>query len=212
MKKIDYSKFDGSIEIVPKKPVKIIDEKQNDYFTTGSRSFGDPIIKGMNPVAAIESIVSGALSTISNIAQCITMVSVEKQRTKQIEAQARVQIGESIQQTERIRVQERETTRRFKIQCKASLRKMKQELEILRETNRSRERELSNNHEIDLKILDSLDRIVKTLVEENNGICQLILDMNGNDKDFEEILHLSGNNNNSLIEIAKEIVKVRGNR
>lgn len=89
---------------------------------------------------------------------------------------------------------------------------MKQELEILRETNRSRERELSNNHEIDLKILDSLDRIVKTLVEENNGICQLILDMNGNDKDFEEILHLSGNNNNSLIEIAKEIVKVRGNR
>lgn len=86
MKKIDYSKFDGSIEIVPKKPVKIIDEKQNDYFTTGSRSFGDPIIKGMNPVAAIESIVSGALSTISNIAQCITMVSVEKQRTKQIEA------------------------------------------------------------------------------------------------------------------------------
>lgn len=212
MKKIDFSKFDGSIEIVPKKPVKIIDEKQNDYFTTGSRSFGDPIIKGMNPVAAIESIVSGALSTISNIAQCITMVSVEKQRTKQIEAQARVQIGESIQQTERIRVQERETTRRFKIQCKASLRKMKQELEILRETNRSRERELSNNHEIDLKILDSLDRIVKTLVEENNGICQLILDMNGNDKDFEKILHLSGNNNNSLIEIAKKIVKVRGYR
>jgi|GEM_PF-4976397 hypothetical protein len=212
MKKIDFSKFDGSIEIVPKKPVKIIDEKQNDYFTTGSRSFGDPIIKGMNPVAAIESIVSGALSTISNIAQCITMVSVEKQRTKQIEAQARVQIGESIQQTERIRVQERETTRRFEIQCKASLRKMKQELEILRETNRSRERELSNNHEIDLKILDSLDRIVKTLVEENNGICQLILDMNGNDKDFEKILHLSGNSNNSLIEISKKIVEVRGDR
>jgi hypothetical protein len=212
MKKIDFSKFDGSIEIVPKKPVKIIDEKQNDYFTTGSRSFGDPIIKGINPVAAIESIVSGALSTISNIAQCITMVSVEKQRTKQIEAQARVQIGESIQQTERIRVQERETTRRFEIQCKASLRKMKQELEILRETNRSRERELSNNHEIDLKILDSLDRIVKTLVEENNGICQLILDMNGNDKDFEKILHLSGNSNNSLIEISKKIVEVRGDR
>lgn len=212
MKKIDFSKFDGSIEIVPKKPVKIIDEKQNDYFTTGSRSFGDPIIKGMNPVAAIESIVSGALSAISNIAQCITMVSVEKQRTKQIEAQARVQIGESIQQTERIRVQERETTRRFEIQCKASLRKMKQELEILRETNRSRERELSNNHEIDLKILDSLDRIVKTLVEENNGICQLILDMNGNDKDFEKILHLSGNSNNSLIEISKKIVEVRGDR
>ena len=210
MKKIDYSKFDGSIEIVPKKSVKIIDEKQNDYFTTGSRSFGDPIIKGMNPVAAIESIVSGALSTISNIAQCITMVSVEKQRTKQIEAQARVQIGESIQQTERIRVQERETTKRFEIQCKASLRKMKQELEILRETNRSRERELSNNHEIDLKILDSLDRIVKTLVEKNNGICQLILDMNGNDKDFEGILHLSGNTNNSLIEIAKKIVELRG--
>ena len=212
MKKIDFSKFDGSIEIVPKKPVKIIDEKQNDYFTTGSRSFGDPIIKGINPVAAIESIVSGALSTISNIAQCITMVSVEKQRTKQIEAQARVQIGESIQQTERIRVQERETTRRFEIQCKASLRKRKQELEILRETNRSRERELSNNHEIDLKILDSLDRIVKTLVEENNGICQLILDMNGNDKDFEKILHLSGNSNNSLIEISKKIVEVRGDR
>ena len=92
MNKMNYSNFDDSVEIVPESSVEIIDIKQNSNLPTISRQAGDSIANAISPVAAISSVVNTALGTISDISKCIAIVSIEKQRTKQVEAQARVQI------------------------------------------------------------------------------------------------------------------------
>lgn len=209
MKKMNYSNFDDGSEIIPANSVEIIDIKQDNNLSTVSRQVGGNVASAINPVPAIASVVNTALDTISDISKCIAMVSIEKQKTKQIEAQARIQIEESIQQTNRIRIQEKENTKRLIIQCKTDLAKKEQELKMLRETNRSREAELTQNHHLYMEQLDDLNKIVENIMNDKNIIHQLIPSVISDNQGLETLVHSLNDINTKLVEISKEIVELK---
>lgn len=209
MNKMNYSNFDDSAEIVPASSVEIIEVKPNSNLLTEGRQAGNSIANAINPVAAIVSVVNTTLGTISDISKCFAVVSIEKQRTKQVEAQARAQIKESIQQTNRIRIQEKENTKRLVIQCKKDLANKELELKMLREINRSREVEVNQNHRLYMKQLDDLNKIIENIMNDKNIIHQLILDMVDDSKGLETLLHSLNDINTKLVEISKQIVELK---
>lgn len=209
MKKMNYSNFDEGVEVIPASSVEIMDIKQNSNLPTVSGQVGGTIANAISPVAAIAGVVNTALGTISDISKCFAMVSIEKQRTKQVEAQARVQIEESIQQTNRVRIQEKENTKRLVIQCKTDLANKEQELKMLRETNRSREAELNQNHKLYMEQLDDLNKIIENIMNDKNVIHQLIPDMVGDSQGLETLLHSLNDINTKLVDISKEIVELK---
>ena len=103
MKKMNYSNFEDNVEIISSSSVDILDTQRNENMATSKmQSTGGSIANAINPVVAVASVVN---TIISDISKCIAIVSIEKQRTKQVKAQARIQIEESIQQTNRIKIQ-----------------------------------------------------------------------------------------------------------
>lgn len=209
MNKMNYSNFDDSAEVVPANSAEIIDTKQISSLPTEGRQVGNPIANAISPVAAIASVANTTLGTISDISKCIVMVAIEKQRTKQVEAQAHVQIEESIQQTNRIRIQEKENMKRLLIQCKTDLAKKEQELKMLRETNRSRETEVNQNHRLYMEQLDDLNKIIENIMNDKNIIYRLISDMVGDSQGLETLLHSLNDINIKLVEISKEVVGLK---
>lgn len=210
MKKMNYSNYEDNVEIIPGSSVEVLDTQRNENMPTSRpQSTGGSVANAINPVMAIASVVNTALGTISDISKCIAMVSVEKQRTKQVEAQARAQIEESIQQTNRIRIQEKENTKRLIIQCKTDLANKEYELKKLREENRFRQVELSQNHRLYIEQLNDLNKIVENVMGDKNVILQLIPDMVGDRRGLESLLHSLNDINTRLVEISKEIVELK---
>lgn len=210
MKKMNYSNYEDNVEIIPGSSVEVLDTQRNENMPTSRpQSTGGSVANAINPVMAIASVVNTALGTISDISKCIAMVSVEKQRTKQVEAQARAQIEESIQQTNRIRIQEKENTKRLIIQCKTDLANKEYELKKLREENRFRQVELSQNHRLYIEQLNDLNKIVENVMGDKNVILQLIPDMVGDRQGLESLLHSLNDINTRLVEISKEIVELK---
>lgn len=209
MKKMNYSNFDDSVEVIPVSSVEIVDVKQNKSFSTVSGQASATIANTINPVVAITSVVNTVLSTISDITKCIAMVSIERQKTKQIEAQVRVQREEAIQRTNTIRIQEKENTKRFILQCKTDLEKKEQELKIIRENNRLKEYELKQDHKLYMEQLDNLNKIVENIMNDKNIICRLILERGDEGQGLETLLHFFNNINTKLVEISKEIVELK---
>ena len=211
MKKMNYSNFEDNVEIIPATSVEVIDAQQHGALATvnGQASGSGSIANAISPASAILSVINTALGTISNISNCIATVSIEKQRTKQIKAQASAQIEESIQQTNRIRIQEKESTKRLIIQCKADLANKEYELKKLREENRTREVELRSNHRLYIEQLEALNKIVENIIGEKNIILQLITDMVGDSNGLETLLHSLDDINTKLVEISKEIAELK---
>lgn len=211
MKKMNYSNFEDNVEIIPATSVEVIDAQQHGPLATvnGQASGSGSIANAISPASAILSVINTALGTISNISNCIATVSIEKQRTKQIKAQASAQIEESIQQTNRIRIQEKESTKRLIIQCKADLANKEYELKKLREENRTREVELRRNHRLYIEQLDALNKIVENIIGDKNIILQLITDMVVDSNGLETLLHSLNDINTKLVEISKEIAELK---
>lgn len=210
MKKMNYSNFEDKVEIVPASSVEVVDVQRNESLPTSmEQARGGTIANELSPVTIIESIVNTALGTITDISKCVAMVSIEKQRTKQVEAQVRTQIEESIQQTNRKKIQEKESTKRLIIQCKTDLLNKKYELKKLREENQSREVELSRNHRLYIEQLDDLNKIVENIMSDKNTILQIIPDVVGDSQGLETLLHSLNDINTKLVEISKEIVELK---
>lgn len=209
MKKLNYSNFDDVVEVVPASSVEIIDVKQNGNLPTVNGQVCEAIVNTISPVAAIVNVANKALWTISDISKCIAMVSIEKQRTRQVEAQAQIQIEESIQQTNRIRIQEKENTKRILIQCKTELAKKEQDLKMLREANRYKETELIQDHKLYIEQLDNLNKIVDNIMIDKNKIYHLIPNAIEDSQKLEILLHFLNDINTQLVDISKEIVKLR---
>lgn len=210
MKKMNYSNFEDNIEIIPASSVEVLDIQRNENSPTAMvQSSGDFIANAISPAMAIANLANTALGTISDISKCITMVSIEKQRTKQVEAQACVQIEESIQQTNRSRIQEKEITKRLIIQCKANLANKEHELKKLRKDNLFREKKLNQNHRLYIESLDLLSKMVESITDEKNSFLKLIPNMVDNSQNLEMWLHYLNNINTNLVEISKKIVELK---
>lgn len=208
MTKFNYSNYDNTLE-----SHEVIDITPQKKFLTTNKQTNFPVISRMPTISKINysvTIIEKLLDTINNISNCITMISIEKQKTRQIEIQAQVQIEEFFQQTNRIKIQEEEYTKRFIAQCNTDLKQKEYELKKLCMTNKLKENKLKIKHKQYMEELNYLNKIVESLLNDKNKVIYPYILNKINDDDTQEKLLKEWNNiNNNLIEISKAIVMLK---
>lgn len=208
MTKFNYSNYDNTLE-----SHEVIDITPQKNFLTTNKQTNFPVISRTPTISKINysvTIIEKLLDTINNISNCITMISIEKQRTRQIEIQAQVQIEEFFQQTNRIKIQEEEYTKRFIAQCNTDLKQKEYELKKLCMTNKLKENKLKIKHKQYMEELNYLNKIVESLLNDKNKVIYPYILNKINDNDTQEKLLKEWNNiNNNLIEISKAIVMLK---
>lgn len=213
MKKMNYSNYEENeekVEMIPASSVEVLETRPNMSFSSiSTQSSIDSMANAISPVAALTSVLNTALGAITDIGKCITIVAVEKEKTKQIEAAARVQIEESIQQTNRIRIQEQEQTDRLIIQCKADLKTQEYELKKLCETNRSREVEINQNHKFYMEQLDNIQKIIENVMKDKEVILKHIPNVVNDSQKLEQLLHSLNDTNTRLVELSRGIIEIK---
>lgn len=211
MRKMNYSNFDEDIDIVPSNAVQNLSVEPNvnhavaQYpLSTGSLMAGMPMNEFDSPVS-ISNLIDKSLNVISVISNCIATVLVEKQKTKQIEAQSRVLIEESKQSTNRIKMQEKEHTKRFLIECRTELEKTKYELKKLYEKNRSREIELKQNHIEYMEIINHLKKQIDDIMSKRDQLFEAFYALD----QYEQALGVLRETHVQLLDLDKQLVKLR---
>lgn len=213
MAKMDFSGFqDDKYPVEKVTDIEVLDTRDSNHgmLVSNSQAFSKKdLAVAFSPVAAIAGVCNTALTTISDISKCIALVSIEKQRTKQVIAQANAAIEESRQQTKRVTIQEKEQTNRLIIQCKTDLAKREQEIRELIQKNRLRETELRMNHELFMAQLDDVRKIIQSVIEEKNILMKCFIEVSVEQDNNENILSTIDNSNAKLVELAKTIMSLQ---
>ena len=158
-----------------------------------------------------------ALDTISTISKCITVVSIEKQKTAQVKATMKAKIEVSKQETERVKIQEKEETKRLVASCEKDLKKNELVKEVFPELEKlrykyeykSREREVSHNEYTET--LDLLEKQVDDIMKDKELLRRIIVEDSAS-LQIETFLHSLNEANIKLVEISNQIVALRGNK
>lgn len=212
MAKMNYSNFkEDECEIIPTEAVEVLPNTKYDLSSKPADGTGQALASAVSPVAAITNCINVALDTISTISKCITVVSIEKQKTAQVKATMKAKIEVSKQETERVKIQEKEETKRLVASCEKDLKKKKLELEKLRYKYeyKSREREVSHNEYTET--LDLLEKQVDDIMKDKELLRRIIVE-DSDSLQIETILHSLNEANIKLVEISNQIVALRGNK
>jgi len=213
MAKMNYSNFkEDGYEIIPAESVEVLPistsyNLSNNYSNKNGQTIAN--ILNPNPVGIISNCINSALDTVSTIGKCITFISVEKQKTKQIKATMEAKIVESKQQTKRLKIHEEEETKRLIVNCESDLKLKKLELEKLRDEYKFKSGEREISHKKFAKVLDFLEKQVDDLIKDKDLLRNIILE----ESDFSQIeiyLHSLNEANIKLIEISKQILSLKG--
>lgn len=211
MAKMNYSNFqEDECEIIPAEAVEVL-PKSSAYDLSGRKygNNGQALANAVSPVAAIVDCINTLLDTTSTISKCITVVSVEKQKTAQVNAAMRAKIEESIQQTERVKVHEKEETKRLKISCKSDIEAKKLKLEKLRIEYQNKNNERRMTHEEYNKALDMLEKQVDDIMKDKDRIRQIMVQEDNSANQIEIYLQGLNDTNAKLVELSEKIVSLR---
>lgn len=211
MGSLNYSNFvDDGTQLVTTSPTEIVEAAQYEILSVPSKNrSGEAFASAISPWAALSNTINSAVDLVSDISKCITLVSIEKQKTKQVEVKAYAEIEESRQKTKRVKIQEKEITNRLIIQCKENLAIREMELRRLREENRFREVELRMNHKFYSQQLDRLDECVKSMIKEKNILLQILQDKTNDKPQSESILSSLNQVNENLVKLLAQIIALR---
>lgn len=166
-----------------------------------------PTAGGLGPMVLIP-IVDRVLATISEISRCVSNVSIEKQRTKQVRAGAEAQVEAYKQQTRQVQIQQEEETRRLAVQCKKELKLKRMELEEFRQNIQLQNAQRRDSHQTYMESLKILENAVAVLTSQSNSFCERLhtgLDVGEAQHIFQHLEKI----NMSLVEISREIVKLK---
>lgn len=161
-----------------------------------------------DPVEDICKCIEKVLNTIEFMGKCVTVVSIEKQRTKQIENEAKIQISESQEQTERIRIHEEEETKRLKIKCKNELQKQKTELEKLRSELKSKEISTILSHKEYMVRTNILHEALCEIMKTKDEVFQMLKECD--EENVEMYLHKLQIADEQLVDIVKQVSNMKG--
>lgn len=212
MAKMNYSNFkEDECEIIPTEAVEVLPNTKYDLSSKPADGTGQALASAVSPVATITNCINVALDTISTISKCITVVSIEKQKTAQVKATMKAKIEVSKQETERVKIQEKEETKRLVASCEKDLKEKKLELEKLRYKYeyKSREREVSYNEYTET--LDLLEKQVDDIMKDKELLRRIIVE-DSDSLQIETFLHSLNEANIKLVEISNQIVALRGNK
>ena len=191
-------------------PAEVVKDTQYEILPSPRKSrSGEVLASAFNPIAALTSVADAALDFASDIAKCLTLISIEKQKTEQTKAIARVGIEESRQRTERVRIQESEATERFRIQCKTNLEQKMMELEAKREEIKLREVELGWNHELYLLQLRLVEGCVESIIKDKDALIQKLKEDNDDRECLNVVLASIVRANMKLVVLSNKLLELQ---
>lgn len=121
----------------------------------------------LDTVSSIVGDVCGVLNTIAN---AISQGYIEKQKTKQVEVAANAQVKMAREQTEQVRVQEKEATKRIKAEYLRDIDMKQLELEKF-QTEMSKEKYAMDIDERKFdSILAKLEKIIDSIIDKNDQL------------------------------------------
>lgn len=211
MAKMNYSKFkESGTEIVPISEVEVMPTVSNyDLSTQRGGNLGQSLANAASPIAAVTDCINTTLDTISMISKCIAAVAIEKQKTEQIRAEMRAKIAESKEQTARVKIQEKEETKRLIITCERDLQYKKIELEQVREEYKHKTKNRQLLHKEYIKIINVLEETVYDLILEKDLYRKIVAENSDNPDIIEKYLHSLNQVNTKMVELSAQIVTLK---
>lgn len=144
----------------------------------------------------VSNVVSDLTGMVNEITRTIGLVTIEREKTKQVQAVSKARIRAAEEQTKQVRIQEKEATKRIKQQYQAEIKKAEFELLQIRDTLRiEKEKILSDKSKFE-SVLVTISKILDQLIQENNRLMEQDL--------FDEIQK----NHDKMITIAETIASL----
>lgn len=216
MAKMDYSNFsENAHEVIPAEAVEVLPPPASYDLSGGSSGGGgQALANAMSPVAAVTDCIKALADTVGVIGKCLAAVSIEKQRTEQVRAVMKAKSVESRQLTERVKIHEKEETRRLIATCEADLQAKKLELEKLRDEYGLQREGMEISHKEFIMTLDVLKKQTDDLMTDKDILRDVLRTAleNGSAVQTEIYLHSLDEVNAKLIEVARQIVALKGMR
>lgn len=211
MPKMNYSNFrEDEYEIIPAGTAEVLSRKPTcDLSSNASNGSVQALANAVSPAAAFTSCINNMFNIISTISKCVAAVSIEKQRTEQVRLETKAKIAESKEQTERVRIREREETQRLIVKCEADLKAKKIELEKLRAQYKSEDNKRKTSYKEFVKSLEILEKQADDLMADKDLLRNIILKESSLPQ-IEIYLHSLNDINTKLVEISQQVVSLKG--
>ena len=116
---------------------------------------------------AILPIIDKAINLLDTGLRCYAMVQVEREKTKQVKYQSEAVINAAEQRTKQVKIQEKEITKRCKLECEKEVNLEKIKLLQLREQLKNEEKQSENSYKLWMSNLEKDERAINNLLEQN---------------------------------------------
>ena len=116
---------------------------------------------------AILPIIDKAINLLDTGLRCYAMVQVEREKTKQVKYQSEAVINAAEQRTKQVKIQEKEITKRCKLECEKEVNLEKIQLLQLREQLKNEEKQSENAYKLWMSNLEKVERAINNLLEQN---------------------------------------------
>lgn len=116
---------------------------------------------------AILPIIDKAINLLDTGLRCYAIVQVEREKTKQVKYQSEAVINAAEQRTKQVKIQEKEITKRCKLECEKEVNLEKIQLLQLREQLKNEEKQSENSYKLWMSNLEKVERAINNLLEQN---------------------------------------------
>lgn len=116
---------------------------------------------------AILPIIDKAINLLDTGLRCYAMVQVEREKTKQVKYQSEAVINAAEQRTKQVKIQEKEITKRCKLECEKEVNLEKIQLLQLREQLKNEEKQSENSYKLWMSNLEKVERAINNFLEQN---------------------------------------------
>lgn len=155
------------------------------------------------------TIITKALDTVNCISRCIAEVSIEKQRTKQVQAQSKAVIAAAKETTKQVYIQETEATKRVLAGYAAEVEKAKSELRKLERELKSVEKGHLLEHHKAMKILNTTVKTIEMFCEQSKQTFACIKE-SCSDDERQTYIDLINKINENIVKLNQEMYKLKG--
>lgn len=160
-------------------------------------------------IASNTTNITKVLDTVNCIARCITEYSVEKQRTKQVQAQSKAVIAAAKETTKQVYIQETEATKRVLAGYAAEVEKAKSELRKLECELKSAEKGNLLKHHEKMTILNTTVKIIDSFIDKSEQTFACIKE-SCSDDERQNYIDLINKLNENIVKLNQEMYKLKG--
>lgn len=157
----------------------------------------------------ITIMVSKALDTVNCISRCIAEVSIEKQRTKQVQAQSKAVIAAAKETTKQVYIQETEATKRVLAEYASKVEEAEIELKKLERELKSVEKGQLLEHHKAMKILNTTVKTIEMFCEQSKQIFLLILE-SCTDDERQKYMDQINSINSNIVQLTQQMYELKG--